>query len=91
MPTLEVPSTFRMVARLSIPVALGYFVISFTPQALALVDVRLLDHIIVSTGAALSMAEQDMEPFAMAPPAPALPVRPKRGRPRKNTDQASTV
>lgn len=29
MPTLKVPSTFRMGARLSIPVALGYFVISF--------------------------------------------------------------
>lgn len=58
--------------------------------ALAHADVRLLDHVIVAPGNALSLAERGL--LWGAPVAtPAEPVKRKRGRPRKNAEPADKV
>lgn len=59
--------------------------------ALAHADVRVLDHVIVSTDKALSMAECGLLPWGNAAPPPAEPVKRKRGRPRKNVEPVNKV
>lgn len=58
--------------------------------ALAHVDVRLLDHVIVAPGKALSMAECGLL-WGVPAATPAEPVKRKRGRPRKNAEPADKV
>jgi DNA repair protein RadC len=59
--------------------------------ALVHVDVRLLDHVIVAPGKALSMAESGLLPWEAAPVQTPAPVQRKRGRPRKSVEQAAKV
>lgn len=51
--------------------------------ALVHVDVRMLDHVIVAPGKAMSMAECGLLPWGSPAPLPAKPAKPQRGRPRK--------
>ena len=51
----------QVTAALGVPVALGGVALDVWPlPALALVDVRVLDHVIVAPGQALSMAERGL-------------------------------
>lgn len=59
--------------------------------ALVHVDVRLLDHVIVAPGKALSMAEGGLLPWEAAPVQTPAPVQRKRGRPRRSVEQADKV
>lgn len=59
--------------------------------ALAHVDVRLLDHVIVAPGKALSMEESGRLPWVAAAVQTHAPVQRKRGRPRKSVEQADRV
>ncbi len=58
--------------------------------ALVHVDVRLLDHVIVAPGEALSMAECGLL-WGVPVATPAEPMKRKRGRPRKSVDPADKV
>lgn len=58
--------------------------------ALVHVDVRLLDHVIVAPGKALSMAECGLL-WGVPVATPAEPMKRKRGRPRKSVDPADKV
>uniref|UniRef100_UPI0035ADB822 RadC family protein n=1 Tax=Hylemonella sp. TaxID=2066020 RepID=UPI0035ADB822 len=58
--------------------------------ALVHVDVRLLDHVIVAPGKALSMAECGLL-WGVPVATPAQPMKRKRGRPRKSVDPTDKV
>jgi DNA repair protein RadC len=58
--------------------------------ALVHVDVRLLDHVIVAPGKALSMAERGLL-WGVPEATPPEPVKRKRGRPRKSVEPADKV
>jgi DNA repair protein RadC len=58
--------------------------------ALGYADVRVLDHVIVSHGKALSMAECGLL-WSVPKATPAEPVKRKRGRPRKNVEPVDKV
>ncbi len=58
--------------------------------ALAHADVRVLDHVIVAPGKALSMAECGLL-WGVPEDTPAQPVKRKRGRPRKNVEPVDKV
>lgn len=59
--------------------------------ALVHVDVRLLDHVIVAPGMALSMAECGLLTWEAGPVHTSAPVQRKRGRPRKSAEQVDKV
>lgn len=59
--------------------------------ALAHADVRVLDHVIVAPGKAMSMAECGLLPWEATAVQTSAPVQRKRGRPRKNMEQADKV
>lgn len=59
--------------------------------ALAHADVRVLDHVIVAPGKALSMAECGLLPWGNAAPELTERVKRKRVRPRKSLEQADEV